>query len=51
MKVNIGPYNDDEIEDFERKIEVQVDDYDVWGLDHTLALIILPCLKKLITNS
>ena len=26
---------------------VHIDNYDVWGMDHTLALIILPMLKKL----
>ena len=30
-----------------RKIEVHIDDYDVWGADHTLALIIHPVLVKL----
>lgn len=30
-----------------RKIKVHVDNYDVWGADHTLALIIAPVLKKL----
>ena len=30
-----------------RKISVQVHDYDVWGADHTLALIIVPVLQKL----
>lgn len=30
-----------------RKIEVHVDNYDVWGADHTLGLIIAPTLKKL----
>lgn len=30
-----------------RKIEVRVDGYDVWNADHTLALIIVPVLKKL----
>lgn len=30
-----------------RKIKVKIDYYDVWGADHTLALIILPTLKKL----
>jgi hypothetical protein len=30
-----------------RKIKVRVDDYDVWGLDNTLAHIILPALKLL----
>lgn len=30
-----------------RNIKVRVDYYDVWSADHTLALIILPTLKKL----
>lgn len=30
-----------------RKIEVHVDGYDVWNADHTLALIIVPVLKRL----
>lgn len=30
-----------------RKIKVHIDDYDVWSLDHTLAVIILPALKEL----
>ena len=30
-----------------RKIKVRIDNYDVWSADHTLALIILPILKKL----
>lgn len=30
-----------------RKIDVHIDGYDVWGADHTLALIITPLLKKL----
>lgn len=30
-----------------RKIKVKIHDYDVWSLDSTLALIILPALKKL----
>lgn len=31
----------------EQKIKVRIDDYDVWSMDDTLALIILPMLKKL----
>ena len=31
----------------QRKIKVRIDYYDVWGADHTLALIILPTLKLL----
>ena len=30
-----------------RKVKVRIDYYDVWGADHTLALIILPTLKLL----
>ena len=30
-----------------RKVEVHVDNYDVWSVDHTLSLIIVPVLKKL----
>ena len=28
-----------------RSVYVKIDDYDIWSLDHTLAYIILPCLK------
>lgn len=31
----------------ERKMEIRVDDYDVWSADYTLASIIVPVLKKL----
>ncbi len=30
-----------------RKIKVRIDDYDVWDMDHTLALIVVPLLKRL----
>jgi hypothetical protein len=30
-----------------RKIKVHIDYYDVWSMDHTLALIVVPLLKKL----
>lgn len=30
-----------------RTVKVRIDDYDVWNMDRTLALIILPMLKKL----
>jgi hypothetical protein len=33
-----------------RKISVKIDRYDLWGMDHTLALIILPMLKQLRDN-
>jgi hypothetical protein len=41
MKVEIGPYEEN------RKIDIHIDEYDTWGMDHTLALIILPMLKQL----
>lgn len=44
MKVNIGKYSSKF--DNKRKISVQVDNYDTWNLDHTLALIIHPALIK-----
>lgn len=42
MKVNIGKYP----KKGQRKIKVEVDNDDTWSLDYTLALIILPALKK-----
>jgi hypothetical protein len=30
-----------------RKIKIRIDKYDTWGMDHTLALIVLPMLKQL----
>jgi len=43
MKVNIGPY----VDEGERQVEIQIDRYDTWGMDETLAHIILPMLKQL----
>lgn len=43
MKVSIGPYKDDE----EREVSIQIDNYDTWSMDYTLALIILPMLQQL----
>lgn len=31
----------------ERKVKIKIDNYDVWNLYETLALIIIPCLKEL----
>jgi hypothetical protein len=45
MKVTIGRYPKDYTK--VRKIEVRIDDHDTWSLDHTLAHIIVPSLKKL----
>ena len=44
MKVNIGPFNPNHNR---RKIKVHVDYFDTLSLDHTLSLIILPCLIQL----
>ena len=43
MKVEISNYDDDG----ERTINVRIDDFDTWSMDHTLAPIILPMLKQL----
>jgi hypothetical protein len=47
MKVYMGPYKKD---GKDRKIEVRVDNYDVWSVDCTLAEIIVPVLKKFRAN-
>ena len=41
MKIKIGKYK------VNRKIDIHIDNYDVWNLDNTLALIIAPALIKL----
>lgn len=43
MKVNIGKYH---ANDKQRTIKVQIDPWDTYNVDHTLALIILPLLKE-----
>ena len=42
MKVQLGKYS----KQF-KKSKIQIDKFDVWSLDHTLAEIILPCLLQL----
>ena len=44
MKVKIGPFPK---KNNRRKIDVQIDKFDTWSLDHTLALIIYPALLQL----
>lgn len=44
MKVNIGKFFKGSVD---RKINIQIENFDTWNLDHTLALIILPCLIQL----
>lgn len=43
MKVKLGKY----FKNTDRRIEVKIENHDTWGLDHTLALIILPALMQL----
>ena len=43
MKVNLGTYK----KDGGRRIDVQIDRFDTFSLDHTLAYIILPALIQL----
>lgn len=45
MKVNIGKFP----KDFNkpRSIKIKVEKWDTWNLDHTLALIVHPCLVQL----
>jgi len=45
MKVKIGKFY--KTHSALRKIDVQIDKFDTWNLDHTLALIILPGLLQL----
>jgi len=44
MKVNIENYTDD---GEDQVVEVQIDPWDTWSMDHTLAPIILPMLVQL----
>jgi hypothetical protein len=44
MKVSIGRYPKG---DTPRRVKIVIDPYDTWGMDHTLALIIVPMLKQL----
>jgi len=48
MKVKIGKYHKNGAD---RKINIQIDKYDAWNLDHTLALIIHPALIIFKENS
>lgn len=43
MKVKIGKYKRDD----SRNVDIQIDKFDTWSLDHSLALIILPALLQL----
>ena len=43
MKIRLGPY----VDDGEREVSIEIEDFDTWSMNHTLALIILPMLKQL----
>lgn len=50
MKIFIGPYPDTEQfpdAEGEQEVSVQIDPWDTWSMDNTLALIVLPMLKQL----
>ena len=49
MKVNIGPYPGNK-SNKERRVNIHIDDYDLWNLDDTLAMIIVPCLEQFKNN-
>ena len=44
MKVNLGKYP--KISD-RRKVDIKIDNYDTWNVDHTVAMIALPLLLQL----
>jgi hypothetical protein len=44
MKIKIGPFPKKR---GNRKIDIQIDHYDTWNMDHTLAMIIYPMLLQL----
>lgn len=43
MRAKIGRY----LKEKERKVDIEIEKFDTWSLDHTLALIILPALIQL----
>lgn len=45
MKVKIGQYPKKRL--IQRKVNIEIENFDTWSLDHTLALIILPALLQL----
>jgi hypothetical protein len=47
MKINIGKYPK---KDNNRKIDIKIEKFDTYSMDHTLALIILPMLLQLKTT-
>lgn len=47
MRVRIGPYLGVRSKKKKRNIKIEIENFDVWSLDHTLSLIIYPALIKL----
>lgn len=43
MKINIGKYP----KQSDRRVSVEIERFDTWSLDHTLAMVILPALLQL----
>ena len=43
MKITMGKF----LKKGERKINIQIDPYDTWNLDHTMAMILYPALLQL----
>lgn len=44
MKIKIGPFPK---KNGNRKVDIHIDHYDTWNMDHTLAMIIYPMLLQL----
>lgn len=44
MKIKIGPYPKGRTN---RKVDIQIDKFDTWSMDHTIAMIIYPMLLQL----
>lgn len=47
MRVEIGPYPSGESIYEKQHVRVEIDYYDTWSMDETLAVIVLPMLKQL----
>ena len=50
--MDLGPHSDwdrenEEYDFLDRKVEIRIDDYDTFAVDHTLSLIIVPISRQL----
>ena len=43
MKITMGKF----LKSGERKIDIKIDNFDTWNLDHTMAMILYPALLQL----